>query len=287
MAASMREKIRGCAGVITAPSGAAVRVLSMEAVRAIADQSGAGRRDIEIAALEEGIIPLRYQRNAGTIGIEGQLKLRRARVAVVGAGGLGGTIIELLARLGIGTLVVIDRDVFSEDNLNRQILSTEDAIGRPKVEVAAGRVARVNSAVGVVAHHTVVDRGNIDSLIQGCDVVIDALDSIPTRLLVQEAATRINIPFVHGAIAGFLGEVMTVFPGDRGLMALYGDGQGAAGGLELRLGTPSVTPSLVAAFQVMEAVKLILGTGAPLRHRLLCIDLLEGSISDVKMEPRS
>ncbi|MCX6353601.1 MAG: HesA/MoeB/ThiF family protein [Candidatus Aureabacteria bacterium] len=278
------RKLEALAESYKAPSGDEYRGISLKVVEAVSAEAGASRRDVEIAALEAGIIPLRYQRNIGSIGIEGQLKLRKARVAVIGAGGLGGTLIELLSRMGIGELLVIDSDSFSEDNLNRQILCTEQDIGRSKVEAARRRIVSINSAVDMDARQVVVSGDNVDALIKGCDLVIDALDTIPVRLLVQEAARRLRIPLIHGAIAGFLGEVMTIFPGDRGLEALFGGGGNAPEkGIEVQVGTPTVTPMAIAALQAMEAIKVLLGMMGPIRHRLLYLDLEQDVLSGVRI----
>ncbi len=281
---SLLERINVLAESGMAPSGKEYRSLSLGAVEAITSATGAGGKDVEIAALEAGIIPLRYQRNIGSLGVEGQLKLRRARVAVIGAGGLGGSLIELLARLGIGTLVVIDGETFTEDNLNRQILCTEEWVGRSKVEAARQRVSQINSAVEVEAHNIFIHRENIDGLINGCCLVIDALDSIPLRLVLQGAAARLAIPFIHGAVAGFVGEIMTVCAGDRGLTAFYEEGQHIPRtGIEVELGTPTVTPTITAGLQAMEAVKLITGRGDLIRDRLLYLDLDAGKISEINL----
>jgi len=281
---SLLERINVLAERGTAPSGKEYRSLSLGAVETISSATGARGRDVEIAALEAGIIPVRYQRNIGSLGIEGQLKLRRARVAVIGAGGLGGILIELLARLGIGTLVVIDGETFTEDNLNRQILCTEAWIGRSKVDAARQRVSQINSAVEVEAHNIFIHRDNIDALIKGCCLVIDALDSIRLRLILQEAAARLAMPFIHGAVAGFVGEIMTVCSGDRGLTAFYEGGQHIpCTGIEVELGTPTVTPAVTAALQVMEAVKLITGRGELIRDRLLYLDLDTSRISEINL----
>lgn len=274
MASALVEIIKAAAKAHKAPSGDSYHGLALKDVERVARETGATRREVEIAALEAGIIPLRYQRNIGSIGIEGQLKLRRSRVAVIGAGGLGGTLVELLARLGIGSLLVMDGEAFTEDNLNRQILCVEDNVGMSKAEAARVRITRVNSAVDVEARHVVISRENVDSLIHGCDLVIDALDNIPVRMLLQEAARRSNIPFVHGAIAGFLGEVMTVMPGDKGLGSLFEGGKGIPEkGVEVEAGTPTMTPMVIAALQAMEAVKLIIGMKGVLRNKLLYLDL--------------
>lgn len=270
-----------------ARSGTPHPTLSLRDVAEIAAAAGATRREVEIRALSGGVVPQRYLRTIGTLGIDGQLKLRRARAAVVGAGGLGGVLVEILARLGIGALTVIDADTFTEDNLNRQLLSSEANIGEGKAAAAAERAARINSAVEVSPRRAFVDDTNADSLLAGCDLVIDALDHIPSRLVLQRAAARLKVPFIHGAIAGFAGEVMTVLPGDPGLEALYGEAGGAPEkGIEVALGTPPPTPVTVAAIEAAEAVKAVTGVGELIRNRVLFIDLATGGCSSLDLAPR-
>ena len=282
--ASLLKKINDAVELGIAPSGKEYRGISHGAVEAISSATGASAREVEIAALEVGVIPRRYLRNVGSLGIEGQLKLRRARVSVIGAGGLGGTVIELLARLGIGALVVIDGDTFTEDNLNRQLLCTEEWVGKSKVEAARQRVAQVNAAVEVDAHHISIKPDNVDSLIKGCCLVVDPLDSIPVRLILQEAASRCAVPFVHRAVAGFIGVIMTVLPGDKGLAAFYGDSPRVpCSGIEIELGTPTPTPAVTAALQAMEVVKLITGRGEIVRNKLLYLDLDRGAVSEIDL----
>lgn len=260
--------------------------LALRDVGELAAAAGVSRRGVEVCALAGGVVPRRYLRNLGTLGIEGQLKLRRARVAVVGAGGLGGALVELLARLGFGALVVADPDAFTEDNLNRQLLATEENVGEGKAEAAARRVSRVNSAVEVFPRCVFVDDANADALLAGCDLVIDALDNIPSRLVLQRAAARLRIPFIHGAIAGFVGELMTVLPGDRGLEALYGGVENVPEkGIEIAVGTPTPTPAAVAALEAAEAVKIITGIGELVRDRVLFIDLETGRSSTLDLSP--
>jgi len=198
----------------------------------------------------------------------------------VGLGGLGGYVTEALARAGMGRLILIDGDVFEEHNLNRQLLSGEAKLGTHKVEAARQRVAEINGAVEVTGHAVTLDRENLPRLLAGADVVVDALDRLPTRLVLQDGAQALGIPMVHGSIAGFLGQVMTIFPGDPGLRGLYGDGELPEQGLEAQLGTPAATPMAVAAWEAQEVVKIITGRGELLRHRLLVLDMESGA-SDV------
>jgi molybdopterin/thiamine biosynthesis adenylyltransferase len=245
----------------------------------LAEEFSRPARDVELAALEAGVMPRRYVRNLGTVGLAGQARLLRASVGVVGAGGLGGYVIEGLARMGVGRLVVIDGDVFEDHNLNRQLLSTQANLGHPKAEVARQRVSEVNSAVEAVAQTVLLSADNAAELLAGSDVIVDCLDRLTTRLVLQSAAEALGVPLVHGSIAGYLGQVMTIFPGDPGLRGLYGDGQVPERGIEVQLGNPAATPMMVAAWQIQEVIKVLLGSGEPLRRRLLFMDAESGTVS--------
>ncbi|HID85830.1 MAG TPA: HesA/MoeB/ThiF family protein, partial [Anaerolineae bacterium] len=194
------------------------------------------------------------------------------------------SVAEGLARMGVGRLILIDDDVFVDHNLNRQILSAETSLGRSKAEVARERVAQVNSAVEVVVHALEVTPENLPRLLEGADVVVDGLDRLPSRLMLQEAAQALGIPMVHGAIAGYLGQVMTIFPGDPGLRALYGDGPLPEQGIEAEQGCPAGTPMMIAGLQIQEVVKLLLGRGEPLRRRLLFMDAESGWIEVIRLD---
>lgn len=251
-------------------------ILPQAAEMELAKELNMPRREIQIAALESGIVPGRYLRNMGTVGVAGQLRLLSSTVAVVGCGGLGGLVVELLARMGVGRLVLVDGDVFEDNNLNRQVLCTEADLGKPKVMAAYERALAVNAAVEVRCHKVRLTKENAASLLQGADVVVDALDNLPSRFALEEAAKTLHIPLVHGAIAGFLGQVLTVFPDDPGLAEIYGPPGTRERGVEVETGNPAATPALVASFQVQEVVKLLTGVGEPLRRRLLYIDSARG-----------
>lgn len=229
-------------------------------------------REDSLALLDRGEIPERYQRNIGTIGVEGQKRLLEARVAIVGAGGLGGNIIELLARQGVGFLRIIDGDSFALHNLNRQLLATERTIGMNKAAVAKARVAEVNSDVEAHAVPAMFNEDNAVELLSGMDVVVDALDSIVCRLLLCRTAKRLKTPLVHAAIAGFTGQVGTIVPTGPGLEKIYGTTGGSDKGIETVLGNPAPTPALAAAIQAQEVVKLLTGIGETINHKLLYFD---------------
>jgi len=241
---------------------------------AAAELFGVSLAQVEEAALAMGILPARYQRNRQAITIADQLTLFRSRVAVIGCGGLGGYVIEELARLGVGIIVAIDPDVFEEHNLNRQLLSSPATLGLAKVDAAAARVAEINPAVTLVPIQVAYNPENGKELLEGSRVIVDALDSISTRLALAKTCTELGIPMVHGAIGGWYGQVATQFPGDDTVQKLYRrwvEGKG----VEQKLGNPSFTPALVASIEVAEVCKILLGEGEPLHHRKLSVNLLD------------
>lgn len=247
-----------------------------------AERFGLTVAQVEMVALERGFLPARYQRNRTIISTSDQLTLFRSCAAVIGCGGLGGYIVEELARLGVGKIVVIDPDVFEEHNLNRQLFSSPANLGTAKVEAAARRIGEINPAVDLVPIQTALSSENGADLLEGCNVAVDALDSIQVRLELAEVCTAINIPFVHGAIAGWFGHVTTQFPGDDTIQAIYRSWQ-AGKGVEQSLGNPSFTPAVVAGLEVAEVCKLLLGQGTPLRGRQLIIDLFSMEMHEINI----
>jgi molybdopterin-synthase adenylyltransferase len=251
---------------------------------AAAERFGITPARVEEAALALGLLPARYQRNRQAISVDQQLTLCRSRVAVIGCGGLGGYVIEELARLGVGTIIAIDPDRFEEHNLNRQLFSSPATLGRAKVEAAAARVAEINPAVTLVPIEAAYAPDNGAELFRDAHLAVDALDSIPTRLALAETCAVLGIPMVHGAIGGWYGQVATQFPGDNTIQRLYSrwtEGKG----VEQELGNPSFTPALVASIETAEVCKVLLGVGEPLRNRKLSINLLEMNFEEITFEP--
>lgn len=224
---------------------------------------------------------LRYLRNHDAISEAEQAILAQKRVLVVGCGGLGGYVIECLARIGVGYLRVVDGDVFDETNLNRQLLSSSMNLGRPKTLAAQQRVMAVNPLVEVEAFQTLLTDENAVPLLDGCDVAVDALDNVPTRLLLQQAAKTAGIPLVHGAVAGWIGQVCVVQPGQDLLNSLYPASTDTQGE-EQETGTLSFTAALTASWQAAETVKLLLGKPG-LHGEILEIDLLTTTINKFKI----
>jgi len=220
-----------------------------------------------------------YARNFDAISTAEQSVLTQKTVFVVGCGGLGGYVVEYLGRLGVGRLVVADPDLFEVSNLNRQLLSSHMNLGKPKVLAAKQRIQAINPLVRVDIHQVKMTNANSLSLISGADVVVDALDNIPDRLVLQGACKVAGIPLVHGAIAGWCGQVCVVMPGQDLLDKIYPDAQVQQGD-EAQSGSLSFSAGLVAALQAAEVVKLLLGRGA-VRPTLVLIDLLRNEIIDI------
>ncbi|MFO8090524.1 MAG: HesA/MoeB/ThiF family protein [Desulfatiglandaceae bacterium] len=257
-------------------AGRPVTVIEDKIAGDIAEKNGLSIHEIYHSALSSGICPMRYLRNLESITLPEQFRLSEKTAAIVGAGGLGGNIITLLARLGVGTLIIIDPDSFDETNLNRQALSGRRTLGYPKAQTAAAAVADINPGVKVISHQQAFTRGEANTLLHGADVILDGLDNIIDRIDLQEAACDLKIPFIHGAIAGFEGQVMTVLPGDAGLKKIYGERSAPEKKMETPealLGTPAPTPALIAALQVMEALKILLDRGKIHRHALMHVDM--------------
>jgi molybdopterin/thiamine biosynthesis adenylyltransferase len=218
----------------------------------------------------------RYERNLEALTEDETIFLATKTVAVVGCGGLGGYLIEYLGRLGIGGIIAADGDCFEESNLNRQLLSDETNRGENKAEAAKRRMAAVNPLVRVTALPRRIDAGNGADLLEGADLVMDAVDSIPARFALQEVADQLGVPLVHGAVAGWYGQVAAIYPGDRTLRRIYPrEGEARERGIEARLGNLSFAPAVVAGLQAAEAVKILLGRGETLRGKLLVVDFLE------------
>lgn len=214
----------------------------------------------------------RYNRNMNMLSREENESLKNFRVCVIGCGGLGGYVIELLGRLGIGTLTAVDGDEFEETNLNRQLLSSEEVIGKSKAFTAQERMKKVNSEIVIHPIHTFVTEKNCDEIIGGHHIVVDALDNMISRRMLEEHCEKLNIPLIHGAIAGWYGQVSTIMPGDRTLKKIYPADENK--GAETELGNPSFSPALVASIQVAETLKVLLHKGEILQKKLLTIDLL-------------
>lgn len=223
----------------------------------------------------------RYDRNMLTLTKEENDSLREKKISVIGCGGLGGYIIEMLGRLGIGTIVAVDGDVFEESNLNRQILSDVTVIDKSKAMQAYERMKIVNPDINLIPIIENFTKENCKSILQGCHIAVDALDSIESRMLLQECCEELGIPMVHGAIAGWYGQITTIFPGDKTLDKIYSNCKDS--NIKNPLGNPSFIPALTASIEVSEVVKLLIGRGENFRNKMLMIDLLENNFEIIQL----
>ncbi len=206
------------------PDGVVYTRLSTQQIKQTTQSLKQSIRDLEMAALSEDIIPERCVCNMRMLSAVDQHKLLNAHVCVIRLGGLGGTVLEILAHMGVGTLTLIDGDRYEDHNLNRQLLATEETLGFSKAESACLRVNAINSSVTVHYHHDrYLDELNAGVLMQACDVAVDCLDNIPSRFILEKAAKQLNIPLVAVVVAGIAGYVTTIFPQDAGLKLIYGN----------------------------------------------------------------
>jgi molybdopterin/thiamine biosynthesis adenylyltransferase len=222
----------------------------------------------------------RYDRNFNTLSQKEQDILACSHVAVMGLGGLGGGVCEMLARTGVGTLTLVDGDVFDITNLNRQLLSREDLVGTSKAEAARERIHGINSEVRVISKAVYGDESNIHGLIDRADLVVDCLDTIDARFLLQKAAQKVSIPLVSGAIAGVTGQVTVIYPEDKGYELIYGKknqdkkNTHPSKGIETQTGNISYCALFIASLEASECIKVLLNRGNILRNKLLIADLL-------------
>lgn len=220
----------------------------------------------------------RYERNRIFSPAEQEL-LAEKKVAVIGCGGLGGYLIEMLGRLGVGYIVAIDGDGFDETNLNRQLFCNENSIGSSKAIAAGLHMAVVNSEVDVISVCENLTEENAARHLAGCDLVLDGLDSVGSKLMLQRICRKLDLPMVHGAVGGWFGQVTTIFPGNDTLSMIYEDGCEVS----QEEGNVSFTPAVVAGIQAAEAAKVLLGYEDVLQRKMLFIDLYTGEVQRVEL----
>ena len=219
----------------------------------------------------------RYERNIPALSQAECEILQRKRVLVVGCGGLGGHLIDMLARIGVGALRVVDGDVFEPSNLNRQLLSEVPLLGVSKARAAAARVSRVNPEISVEAVDSFLTEKNARRLLLSCDVVLDGLDNIESRRILAEECQRAGIPYIYGAVNGWVAQAAISMPGDHLVQRLYPEGAVLKNKSVL-----SFTPALCASMQVALCVKLL--TGRPVETgKLYYFDLLNQEFESIPM----
>src|ERR1700758_5232080 len=230
---------------------------------------------------------LRYSRHLimPEVGMEGQRKLKAARVLCIGAGGLGSPLALYLAAAGIGTLGLVDFDVVDASNLQRQIIHSTKDIGRKKLDSAAEKLTALNPALNIVKHETMLSSANALEILKDYDIVADGTDNFPTRYLVNDACVLLGKPNAYGSIFRFEGQA-SVFatkegpcyrclypePPPPGLVPSCAEG-----------GVLGILPGIIGVIQATEALKLILGVGEPLIGRFLLYDALKMRFRELKV----
>ena len=222
------------------------------------------------------------------IGPRRQQKLGESKVAVVGVGGLGTVSSLYLALAGVGQLRLIDQDILELKNLHRQILYTTDDLDYPKVEVAAKRLEKLNPLVKAEAIPENLHAGNVERLLAGVDLVVDGLDNMGARYLVNRACVKMNVPYVFGAAIGFEGNLSVFDPpkspclecvlpnlSDNDLLTC--DTRGVVG----------TTPGIIGAMQAFEAIKVLAGVGTPLMGKLMICDFSDMSFTTIDVGKRA
>ena len=228
---------------------------------------------------------IRYDRQIMIKGIgeDGQERLKKARVFVAGGGGLGSPISIYLAVAGVGTIRLVDHDTVELSNLNRQILHGNGDIGERKIDSAVQKLENLNKDITVEAVAETITEKNISRLVGDCDLIVDAMDNLPTRYALNRAAIDKNIPFFHGAVYGFEGRAMTVIPGRTACLWCIYQGRVTQG----KFPVIGVAPAVIGCLQATEVIKYLTGIGELLTGQLLMYDglNLEFTKLEVKRDP--
>jgi molybdopterin/thiamine biosynthesis adenylyltransferase len=225
-------------------------------------------------------------RQKGILSKEEQLMLKNSQITIIGCGGIGGAAIEMLARMGVGKLRIVDKDIFDLSNINRQLMSNLKNVGRPKTEVAEYEIHSINPFLEVEAFNEELNNKNVSKIISGSDLVLDALDNLLSRILVSRCAKKLDIPFIHGAIHGTMGQI-TVFsksaPTYEELFKLPSSENKLTDKMVAKINkldqeVPPVIgpiPNIIGCLQAFEAFKLITRKGRViLAPRVLICDLI-------------
>ncbi len=225
----------------------------------------------------EQIMGERYSRHTmlPQIGDEGQQRLHQASVLLVGVGGLGSPIALYLAASGVGRIGLVDSDVVSESNLQRQVLYKECEIGKLKVECAKGRLKELNSEITVDIYPTRFDATSARELVSKYDIVVDGCDNFATRYLIDDTCAELNKPYVYGSIGEFHGQVSLFnYQGGMRYRTLFPDEEALTQRPSKVMGVMGVVPGVIGCIEATEVIKVITGCGTTLRNRLYTIDLL-------------
>lgn len=287
--AVLARRIRELAQTTRLPDGRECAVLPFYAAKELARSLGRKRSQggprgqavarVERTALALGIRPERYLRNFDAYSGQEQLRLLTARAVMVGLGGLGGYVLELLARAGVGSIRAADGDEFVASNLNRQLYATRRSLGGYKAAAAAARMAQVNPAVAFEPVARFLDEADMGRFVAGADLCLDALGGLKDRGALARQAAIAGVPLVTAAVAGQSGFVATVLPGAAAPAEFLGAGAGA----EDAQGTPAPAVAAAASLMAGEALNILCGRGPALAGKMLLFDLARMSFETVTL----
>jgi molybdopterin/thiamine biosynthesis adenylyltransferase len=222
----------------------------------------------------------RYSRQLSLIGRDGQDKLKRAKILIAGAGGLGSPIATYLALAGVGRIVIVDNDYVKVSNLNRQTLHLSSDVGRRKTTSAQEKIRAMNPYVEVETLSGTIEEANVTEIVGDADLIVDALDNFPARYLLNSVAVERHIPFFHGAVRGFLGQIMTVIPYQTACLRCVFPQTPPAETFPII----GVTPGVIGSIQATEVIKYLTGKGELLTNRLLLWDGLSGKMDFLQVK---
>lgn len=221
----------------------------------------------------------RYLRQILIFGSKGQEALKKSHVFIAGCGGLGSPIAMYLAAVGVGTLTIVDQDTVALSNLNRQILHWSDDIGREKITSAQEKLHSLNPEISIHAIHESIASNSLPILAKGADIIVDAVDSLETRLVLNSYCVRNKVPFVHGAVHGLKGQMMVIIPGDTACLQCFIHHSPRYPVVPV-LG---VTAGIIGLMEANEVIKMITGTGRIQAGRLVLWDGEQGSIENFQV----
>jgi molybdopterin/thiamine biosynthesis adenylyltransferase len=270
--AALDQAISGAA-VVRDYAGGATRVIDPDQVRTLAETFGVSPRALELAALDREVIPARYARNMSSISAAGQKRLLESTVVQVGLGGLGGHMLDIMARSGVGRIRVFDGDGFEASNLNRQLLSSEARLGAFKAEAALDHARSVNSSVEIEAWPEYANAKALEKALQGGGLLVDCLGALSAREMLAKAQNAAGAPLVTAGVAGWTAWVSTVFPGEPGPAELMLAVSGSSPDAQDALGCPAPAVVALAGIQAAEVLRLLAGEEPALRGKMLIFDL--------------
>lgn len=280
---SIVNKMRSIVPYTTRIGGMKVRAVTDEVLQAASHEARASITEVMVLLLSKNIWPEFLLRNFPTLSAADQSRLIRSRVAVIGCGGLGGYLASFCARMGVGSLLLADSDIYEITNINRQSLCTSKTLGTGKADITAQHCHEIHQWIETKSITAKITGLNAEILLAGADLVLDGLDKIADRFSIYEAARRLYIPFIHGAVMGWSGQTATFLPETNvGLHAVYSDQNDS----DTPPSVLSPTAAIVAALQCQEALRILTGKRPKNEGCLIYFDGEEMNIRRLNLSPK-